>query len=61
MDDVGSGSDGQGIKQVQKGLNRVSVRDPEDDVLPPLLSRHKPWLLPIQQATMKAPSNKATL
>jgi hypothetical protein len=64
MDDVGSGSDGQGIKQVRKGLNRVSVRDPEDDVLPPLsplLSRHKPWLPPIQQATMKAPSNKATL
>ena len=46
-DDVRSGSGGQGIKQVRTGLDRVSVRDPEDDVLPPLLTRHKPWLPPI--------------
>ncbi|KAF8480826.1 hypothetical protein DFH94DRAFT_430355 [Russula ochroleuca] len=46
---VVSGSDGQGINKVRKDFDRLSVRDPGDDVLPPLLSRHKhkPWLSPI--------------
>ena len=46
-EDAVPGSDGQGVMQVRKGLERVSVRDPEDDVLPPLLSRHKCWMSPI--------------
>ncbi|KAF8499037.1 hypothetical protein F5888DRAFT_1905950 [Russula emetica] len=54
--DVVSGSDGQGrqgtVTEVRNGLDRLSVRDPEDNVLPPLLSRqkpqmHKPWMSPI--------------
>jgi hypothetical protein len=50
-DDVVSKSDGHGtVTEVRDGLDRLSVRDPEDNVLPPLLSRQrqqKPWLSPI--------------
>jgi hypothetical protein len=59
-DDVVSGSDGQGAAtEVRTRLDRLSVRDPEDNVLPPLLSRQKqqkqkPWLSPI-------PSNNASV
>ena len=43
-----SGSDGQGtVNEVRNGLDGLSVRDPEDNVLPPLLTRQKPWLSPI--------------
>ena len=55
QDDVvsGSDSDGQGaVTEVRNGLDHLSVRDPEDSVLPPLLSRQrlkkqKDWLSPI--------------
>lgn len=53
-DDEVPGSDGQGINKVRNGLDRLRVGDPDDDVLPPLLSRHKPWLSPI-------PSNNASV
>jgi len=52
-DGVISGSDGQGIiTEARNGVDRLSVRDPEDNVLPPLLSRQKQekqkhWLSPI--------------
>lgn len=53
-DDVTSGSDGHGttVTEVRNGLDHLSVRDPEDNVLPPLLSRQKQqkqkaWLSPI--------------
>ena len=46
-----SKSDGHGaVTEVRNGLDRLSVHDPEDNVLPPLLSRQrqqKPWLSPI--------------
>lgn len=49
-----SDSDGQGtaVTKVRNGLDHLSVREPEDNVLPPLLSRQKvqkqqPWLSPI--------------
>ena len=51
----GSDSDGQGtaVTELRNGLDRMSVRDPEDDVLPPLLSsrqkmqKQQYWLSPI--------------
>ncbi len=51
-DDAVSGSDGQGtVTEVRNRLDRVSVRDREDSVLPPLLSRprHKPWLSSVDE------------
>jgi hypothetical protein len=40
-------SDEQGSNAVLNGLDHLSVQDPDDDILLPMLSRHKPWLSPI--------------
>ncbi|KAH9964585.1 hypothetical protein BC827DRAFT_1188030 [Russula dissimulans] len=47
-DDVPSASDEQGLNEVRKALDRLSVEAPVvDGILPPLLSRNKPRLSPI--------------
>ncbi|KAI0294808.1 hypothetical protein BC826DRAFT_1185638 [Russula brevipes] len=48
-DDVASAgvSDEQGSNAILNGLDHLSVQDSDDDILPPMLSRHKPWLSPV--------------
>ncbi|KAH9005878.1 hypothetical protein EDB86DRAFT_2876852 [Lactarius hatsudake] len=44
----------QELTDALNAIDRLSVQDPEDGILPPLLTRQKPWLSPI-------PSNNASL
>ena len=46
-DDVSPASNDEGLSTTQTRFDHLSVKEPQDDVLPPLLSAHKRWLSPI--------------
>ena len=46
-EDVSTASNDEGLSTAQMRFDHLSVKEPQDGILPPLLSVHKPWLSPI--------------